>query len=111
MRCNGIQDCKDDSDESSCNIVKVKTDTYNKEYPAILNDRKITIVYVNISVLHIDNLEESDMTMSVKIMILLKWYDSRLTFYNLKAILKARQLQRAKHIRFSPFLLGIYVND
>ncbi len=84
VRCNEVKDCKDESDESKCNVVKISDDIYHKEYPAISEEKKVTLVSVNISVIYIDNLEEAGMTFSVKIKIQLKWYDSRLKFYNLK---------------------------
>jgi len=84
VRCNEVKECKDESDESNCNVVKISDDIYHKEYPAISEEKKVTLVSVNISVIYIDNLEETGMTFSVKIKIRLKWYDSRLKFYNLK---------------------------
>ena len=45
-------------------------------------------VYINISIHYIDKVEETALTFSVKIHILLKWYDNRLTFYNLRGEMK-----------------------
>ncbi len=92
MRCNEVKECTDESDESNCDVVKISEDIYHKEYPAIFDLKKVTPVSVNISVIYIDNLEETGMTLSVKVRIRLKWYDGRLKFYNLKANLTARQL-------------------
>ena len=44
-----------------------------------------TAIQMNISLICIDNLEESAMSFSIKILAELKWYDSRLSFYNLKS--------------------------
>ena len=48
-------------------------------------DNIATCVQVNIFVIHIDKLDEKEMLFSVKILIELVWYDSRLTFYNLNS--------------------------
>ena len=55
-----------------------------QEYPSVIKDNITTKVSVNISVIHIDKLDETEMLFSVKILIQLMWYDSRLTFYNIK---------------------------
>ena len=38
VRCNEKKDCKDDSDESNCTLVKINDDLYHKEYPAIAQE-------------------------------------------------------------------------
>jgi hypothetical protein len=58
------------------------------EYPPISQEKDTTLVKINISVTNIDELEEIKNTFSVKIHIRLKWYDSRLTFYNLRGEMK-----------------------
>jgi len=58
------------------------------EYPPISLEKDTTLIQINISVIYIDELEEAKNTFSVKIKILLKWYDSRLTFFNLRGEMK-----------------------
>ena len=48
----------------------------------------MTNVLVNISVIYIDDLDETQMTFAVKLHVKLKWSDSRLTFYNLRDEMK-----------------------
>jgi hypothetical protein len=48
-------------------------------------DMNKTPIHINISVIHIDNLDETSMSYTIKILVELKWYDTRLTFYNLKS--------------------------
>ncbi len=87
-RCNEISDCDDDSDETNCNLLDIQDDIYRKEYPSISKNEIITQVFVNISVVNIDKLDETGTTFSVKIQVQLKWYDSRLKFFNLHESIK-----------------------
>jgi len=64
--------------------VQISADVYQQEYPSVVKDNITTSVHVNISVIHIDKLDEKELFFTVKILISLVWYDSRLTFYNLK---------------------------
>ena len=87
-RCNEIKDCKDESDEKNCTLVKIREGIYREEYPSVLENKSTAQVYVNVSIVYIDKLEESEMSFSIKILVQLKWYDSRVTFDNLKIKLK-----------------------
>ena len=69
-------------------MVKISNELYHMEYPPISQEKDTTLVQVNMSVVYIDELEEIKNTFSVKIHIRLKWYDSRLTFYNLRGEMK-----------------------
>ncbi len=66
----------------------INDDIYRKEYPSISKHEIITQVYVNITVANIDKLDETGTTFSVKIQVQLKWYDSRLKFFNLLGNMK-----------------------
>ena len=87
-RCNEISDCDDDSDETNCNLLVINDDIYRKEYPSISKNSILTQVYVNITVVNIDKLDETGTTFSVKIQIQLTWYDSRLKYFNLHENMK-----------------------
>lgn len=87
-RCNEVNDCQDKSDEINCQLIKITNDLYHSEYPPISLDKEPTKVFVNISVLYIDKLDEKEMTYSVKVHIQLKWCDKRLIFYNLRDEMK-----------------------
>jgi hypothetical protein len=87
-RCNEVNDCKDKTDETNCQLIKIITDLYHTEYPPISVDKEPTNVFVNLSILYIDKLDEIGMIYSVKVHIQLKWYDKRLIFYNLRDEMK-----------------------
>ena len=99
-RCNEISDCDDDSDETNCNLLVINDDIYRKEYPSISKNSILTQVYVNITVVNIDKLDETGTTFSVKIQIQLTWYDSRLKFFNLhKNMIRGKNVGRTERDR------------
>jgi hypothetical protein len=81
------------SDEKFCDMVEIPDALYRKEYPPIEKDNITTNVGVNVSISNIDQLDEIEMKFSVKILIVLQWRDSRVTFYNLKS-----QRERGNHV-------------
>jgi hypothetical protein len=84
FRCNEIRECADESDEVNCNLLTIQDNLYRQEYPPIARGKTITPVEANITVTYIDELNENDMRMSLKILVKLMWFDTRLKFYNLK---------------------------
>jgi hypothetical protein len=76
-RCDEVKDCGDASDERNCSLFKVDNDLYRKEYPSIIKKKKVTPIYVNLSIHNIDKLEEMTMIFSAKVHVQLKWFDSR----------------------------------
>jgi hypothetical protein len=68
----------------NCNLLTIQDNLYRQEYPPIALGKTITPVEANITVTYIDELNENDMRMSLKILVKLKWFDTRLKFYNLK---------------------------
>ncbi len=74
-------------------MVEIPDNMYRKEYPPIEKNKAMTNISVNISIAYIDQLDEIEMTFSVKIRLTLQWKDSRVTFYNLKG-----EKERGNHV-------------
>ena len=89
-RCNHETDCRDGSDEVDCNILRQKPG-YNKQlapkqdasFPTVENDQRL-LVNVSVTIIDILNIDEVNQEIKVKMMVLLEWNDSGLTFTNLK---------------------------
>jgi hypothetical protein len=72
-RCDGIADCTDKFDETNCEMVIIDDKLYQKEHPPLDQETHQTIVKINVYVLSIDNLDEIEMTISVKFIVKLCW--------------------------------------
>lgn len=89
-RCNHETDCRDGSDEVDCNILRQKPG-YNKQlapkqdafFTTVENDQRLP-VNVSVTIIDILNIDEVNQEIKVKMMVLLEWNDSGLTFANLK---------------------------
>ena len=69
--------------------VHISEDIYRNEYPSITSSNSYTKVYINISLISIDNVDERAMMFSAKIRVQLKWFDRRLVYHNLRAEMKS----------------------
>ena len=78
-RCNGHQDCSDGSDEANCTIMTFQ-DGYDKKYPSMEN----TTVLISMEIIDIWDIQELEMDYTVRLKTKIWWYDSRITFRNLK---------------------------
>ena len=83
-RCDEVADCDDKSDETSCALVIVDFKRYRKEYPPIKSLTNRTEVRLAIEILELGQFQELKMTFRAKFNFKLRWFDSRLTFTNLK---------------------------
>ena len=85
-RCDGVYNCIDKSDENSCEIISLDTFSYRKEQPPSVSDCLNDKVNVTISfeIFKIFKFREVDHSFSIKFFMLVKWFDNRLTFRNLK---------------------------
>ena len=77
QRCDEVQDCEDASDERNCSLLNIDVDLYRKEYPSVVKNKKVTPIYINLSIHNIDKLEEMTMIFSAKVHVQIKWFDSR----------------------------------
>ena len=83
MRCDGVYDCDDHSDEKDCDILGINDNTYRKEEPPVVRGQK-TKIETSIIFEEIEHIDELLMQMKVRFRITLQWKDSRLFFRNLK---------------------------
>ena len=79
---------RDESDENDCKMLAMK-ENYNKKIAPIeydyVNSKVIPAnVYVSMVVLDVLSISEVDLVYVLKFRILMNWYDSRLTYHNLK---------------------------
>ena len=85
-RCNNINDCRDKSDEGNCKRVKKKA-TYQKFIvppPAAGSGNDKINVKISVDIESIMEINEVDGIFQVQFNLLMKWFDSRLSFLNLK---------------------------
>ena len=79
---------RDESDENDCKMLAMK-ENYNKKIAPIeydyVNSKVVPAnVYVSMVVLDVLSISEVDLVYVLKFRILMNWYDSRLTYHNLK---------------------------
>ena len=78
-RCDQATDCDDISDEKGCKIVVIDENNYLKDKPP-----KETVLKIKIELLKILEIGEIEMLFRCQFKLFLEWFDSRVTFYNLK---------------------------
>ena len=68
-------------DELDCSVINFGDDVYQAQNPDFMQG--CTNVSVNISIIYMDNIDENLMKMSIKVLLQLKWFDTRLKYKNL----------------------------
>ena len=80
QRCDGHPDCPEDgSDENKCNMMSL-TKGYDKKYPSNKNKN----ISISIEVMDMIEINELNMDYTIEVKVMMKWFDSRITFRNLK---------------------------
>ena len=88
-RCNQLPDCRDRSDETSCQILYLESG-YNMRVPPIsisaLKKKSVKPVFVKISVLlyKVVDIDEEGHSIELQFQITLQWNENRATYHNLK---------------------------
>ena len=77
-RCNGISNCKDNFDETNCEMISIDKQLYYKEIPPLNEDKIKTNISVKVSIHAIEGINEIEMKFRIKFSLSLKWY---VTFY------------------------------
>ena len=84
IRCDGINDCPDASDELNCHKIVVSP-SYQNEVPiSIEKGKQLANIYLSIDVVQVLELVEVESLMRLKYRMTLQWTDSKVTFRNLK---------------------------
>jgi hypothetical protein len=73
-RCNGISDCKDNFDETNCNMIIIDQQLYQKETPPISQYYKKVNILVSVSIFAIEGFNEIEMKYRIKFSLSLMWY-------------------------------------
>ena len=81
-RCNFELNCKDQTDEKSCQKTQVKED-YVKEMLPLSETREPCVVYINISINSYPEISTKNVKFTADFYLNLRWKDLRLTFYDL----------------------------
>ena len=81
MKCNENIDCPDGTDEIGCKVVNIPV-TYNK---AVTSDSEKFDLSTSVEILNILSITEMEGKIRLTVRLILEWYDSRLTFLDLKS--------------------------
>jgi hypothetical protein len=74
QRCNGISDCKDNFDETNCNMIFIDQKFYQKEIPPLTKHEHKVNILVSVSIFAIEGFNEIDMKYRIKFSLSLNWY-------------------------------------
>ena len=88
LRCNGITNCIDGSDEDDCKLIYIP-ESYKKISPPIqenvaTHEKKVFPVFTFVKILSIGTIDTVNMVVDLDIEISLTWKDHRLYFLNLR---------------------------
>ena len=89
-RCDQVSDCRDESDESGCQILVLKKN-YRKSSPPVLSVRRKDIrtifpanVTVSLTLLDVVAVRERENEIDIKFMAKFEWFELRAVYHNLK---------------------------
>ncbi|KAL7646767.1 UNVERIFIED_CONTAM: hypothetical protein RMT77_002022 [Armadillidium vulgare] len=83
VRCNGVVDCDDKSDEEECNqLVKDKGYSVHVPPPPRANEKSLYIYY-DVTLFNIYDITSIERSIKIQAEINLSWYDKRIQFWNI----------------------------
>ena len=84
-RCNKIKDCKDGSDEESCNLVNIPK-SYDKIHsPVNYSEEEHPVnLKTQVIIINVDKVDALNMAIGITFEVQIKWKDSRLNYENIK---------------------------
>ena len=81
-RCNFELNCKDHTDEKSCQKIQI-TEDYVKEMLPVSENHEPCVVYINVSINSYPEISTKNVKFTADFYLNLRWKDLRLTFYDL----------------------------
>lgn len=85
MRCNGVVECYDSSDEIDCKVVHILSESYRNENPPSFLPEHKTQINMSGNIIYVGSFDRYAMTFRAGFDIKMSWFDNRLTFINLKS--------------------------
>ena len=83
-RCNGINECDDDSDENGCTLVDIPNSYDKLISPVSFKEPRGTIsLLTHVEIVSVDTIDTTKMLIGITFKIGIKWIDGRLRFQNL----------------------------
>ncbi|KAG7170850.1 Gamma-aminobutyric acid receptor subunit beta-like 2, partial [Homarus americanus] len=92
-RCDLKPDCKDWSDESLCSVLSLPSGYSNMTFPPRTDTSQALIVTLELTILHIRDVDLPGFELTVDMVMKYRWRDSRLKYRNLKDSSKLNRIE------------------